>query len=145
MDETGRNTRVGQELGGRAWEREGTPQLLVQEGHVALVITIVVSLVGLTGLAVLEVFFRYRPEPHVKGEVLHTGATEGFGKELRQLKTAPFAKELERVLTTAEQYSKDWWELHDATLPALTQFIGNVNAALDHFLRDMPAVRLEIA
>lgn len=111
----------------------------------ALVITIVVSLVGLTGLAVLEAFNRYRPEPSMKGAVLHTGATENFQKELRQLKTAPFAKELERVLTTAEQYSKDWWELHDATLPALTTFIDNVNAALDHFLRDMPTVRIEIA
>ena len=110
-----------------------------------LVITIVLGLVGLTWLAVLEVFNRYHPEPTSKGATLHEGATESFQKELRQLKTAPFSKELERVLTTTEQYSKDWWELHDATLPALTQFIGNVNAALDHFLRDMPAVRMEIA
>jgi len=111
----------------------------------ALVITIVVSLVGLTGLAVLEVFFRYRPEPHVKGEVLHTGATEGFGKELRQLKTAPFAKELERVLTPTEQFGEDYWAIHDGLVPLLNIFLDNVNAALDHFLRDMPALRLEIS
>jgi hypothetical protein len=108
-----------------------------------VIVCIIVFLLAAVGLEAVN-WYR-RPEPLAKGAVPHHGATEGFGKELRGLKNAPFARELERRVTPAEQYSKDWWELHDATLPALTEFIANVNTALDHFLRDMPTLRMEIA
>jgi hypothetical protein len=108
-------------------------------------VIVFIAMFLLAAVALEVVNWYRRPEPLAKGAVPHQGATEGFGKELHKLRDAPVSPELERVVTPAEQYSKDWWELHDATLPGLNMFIENVNAALDYFLRDMPTVRMEIA
>jgi len=109
-------------------------------------LVIVFIAVFLLAAVALEVVNWYRrPEPLAEGAVEHQGATEGFGKELHKLKDAPVSKELERVLTEAELLGRDWHQFHDNMVEPFNQFYAAYNAALDHFLRDMPTVRMEIA
>lgn len=73
--------------------------------------------------------------------IVHEGASEGYGRELRALRSAPLDPALS--LKPAQQMNVDH-ECLSAISTAVDEFGQAVLGALGEFLRDLPEVLLEV-